>query len=43
MHVTVDNTDHEIHLYAPGVTVSWIETMVEAVRNGQALGSGAAQ
>jgi pimeloyl-ACP methyl ester carboxylesterase len=43
MHVTVDNADHEIHLYAPGVTVSWIETMVEAVRNGQALGSGAAQ
>jgi hypothetical protein len=43
MHVTVDNADHEIHLYAPGVTVSWIETMVDAVRNGQALGSGAAQ
>jgi len=43
MHVTVDTADHEIHLYAPGVTVSWIETMVDAVRNGQALGSGAAQ
>ena len=43
IHVTVDNADHEIHLYAPDVTVSWIETMVDAVRNGQALGSGAAQ
>ena len=43
LHVTVSNADHEIHLYAPDVTVSWIETMVDAVRNGQALGSGAAQ
>jgi pimeloyl-ACP methyl ester carboxylesterase len=39
----VSNSDHEIHLYAPDVAVSWIETMVDAVRNGQALGSGAAQ
>ena len=43
LHVTVSNADHEIHLYAPDVTVSWIETMVDTVRNGQALGSGAAQ
>ena len=43
VHVTVKNADHEIHLYAPDVTVSCIETMVDAVRNGQALGSGAAQ
>ena len=43
IHVTVDNADHEIHLYAPDVTVSWIETMVDAVRNEQPLGSGAAQ
>src|SRR5262249_44039570 len=43
MHVTVKNADHEIHLYAPDVTVSWIETIVDAVRNGQPLGSGAAQ
>jgi pimeloyl-ACP methyl ester carboxylesterase len=43
IHVTVENADHEIHLYAPDVTVSWIETMVDAVRNEQPLGSGAAQ
>src|SRR5262249_7820471 len=43
IHVTVANADHEIHLYAPDVTVSWIETMVEAVRNEQPLGAGAAQ
>jgi pimeloyl-ACP methyl ester carboxylesterase len=38
LHVTVENVDHEIHLYAPDVTVSWIETIVEAVRNEQPLG-----
>jgi pimeloyl-ACP methyl ester carboxylesterase len=43
VHVTVENADHEIHLYAPDTTVSWIETIVEAVRNEQPLGSGAAQ
>jgi pimeloyl-ACP methyl ester carboxylesterase len=43
VHVTVENADHEIHLYAPDITVSWIETIVEAVRNEQPLGSGAAQ
>ena len=43
MHVTVRNADHEIHLYAPDVTVSYIETVVDAVRNQQPLGAGLAQ
>jgi len=43
IHVTVDSADHEIHLYAPDLTVSWIDTMVDAVRNELPLGSGAAQ
>ncbi len=43
VHMTVRNADHEIHLYAPDVTVSWIETVVDAVRNEQPLGAGVAQ
>ena len=43
VHVTVKNADHEIHLYAPDVTVSWIETVLDAVRNQQPLGAGVAQ
>jgi len=43
VHVTVKDADHEIHLYAPDVTVSWIETLLDAVRNQQPLGAGVAQ
>jgi len=43
LHVTVKDADHEIHLYAPDATVSWIETVVDAVRNEQPLGAGVAQ
>ena len=43
VHVTVGNADHEIHLYAPDVTVTWIDVVVDAVRSGQPLGPGAAQ
>jgi pimeloyl-ACP methyl ester carboxylesterase len=43
VHVTVKNADHEIHLYAPDVTISWIETVLDAVRNQQPLGAGVAQ
>ena len=43
VHVTVKNADHEIHLYAPDDTVSWIETVLDAVRNQQPLGAGVAQ
>ncbi len=43
VHVTVKDADHEIHLYAPDTTVSWIDVLVDAVRNGQPLGPGAAQ
>ena len=42
-HVTVRNADHEIHLYAPDAAVSWIETLLDAVRNDQPLGAGVAQ
>ena len=43
MHITVANADHEIHLYAPDTAVSWIDIMIDAVRNGQPLGPGFAQ
>ena len=43
VHVTVRNADHEVHLYSPDVTVSWIETIVDAVRTEQPLGAGVAQ
>jgi pimeloyl-ACP methyl ester carboxylesterase len=43
IHVTVANADHEIHLYAPDTTVSWIDVLIDAVRNGQPLGPGFAQ
>ena len=41
--VTVANADHEIHLYAPDETATWINEVVESVRNGQPLGPGFAQ
>jgi pimeloyl-ACP methyl ester carboxylesterase len=43
VHVTVTGADHEIHLYAPDATVTWIDVVVDAVRNGQPLGPGFAQ
>ena len=43
MHITVENADHELHLYAPDTTTTWIDLVVEAVRNGQPLGPGFAQ
>ena len=43
IHVTVANADHELHLYAPDETATWINEAVESVRNGQPLGPGFAQ
>jgi hypothetical protein len=43
IHVTVANADHDIHLWAPDETATWINEVVEAVRNGQPLGPGLAQ
>jgi pimeloyl-ACP methyl ester carboxylesterase len=36
-HLTVEQSDHEIHLYYPAVTIAWINNVVAAAQSGSPL------
>lgn len=36
-HVTAEQSDHEIHLYEPAVTVKWIKAVIAAAQSGSRL------